>query len=47
MGADYGDRAICRDAGELVWGESFADGDDLPEYRELSNDESGVCLGLV
>jgi hypothetical protein len=41
MGADYRQRAICGDAGELVRGESIADGNDLSEYRELPNDESG------
>jgi hypothetical protein len=29
----------------LVRRESVADGDDLPEYRELPDDESGVCVG--
>ena len=45
MGADYRERAIRGDAGELVRGESIADGNDLSEYRELPDDESGVCVG--
>ena len=29
---------------QLVRGERGADGDDLPEHRELRDDESGVCV---
>src|SRR5271168_1654501 len=45
MGADYGKRAVRGDAGELVRREFGTDGDDLPEYRHLSDDEPGVCVG--
>jgi hypothetical protein len=41
----YWKRAVRRYAGELVRGKSVADGDDLSEYRELPDDESGVCVG--
>ena len=47
MGADHRKRAIRCDAGELVRGESVADGNDLPEYREFSDDESGICVVVI
>jgi hypothetical protein len=47
MGADYRQRAICGDAGKLVWGECVPDGDNVPEYRELSYDEYGIRVGRV
>jgi hypothetical protein len=39
--------AISGDAGELIRGESIADGNDLPEYRELFYDESEIRVGGV
>src|ERR1700730_3288389 len=47
MVADHRKRAIRRDAGELVRSESVADGNDLPEYRELPDNESGICVVVI
>jgi hypothetical protein len=46
MGTDYRKRAICDDAGELVWRAAEPDVNDLSESRKLRNiGESGVCVG--